>query len=188
MILRQLLPMVVMSGCLVSGSPLWGAQDRPPAPQPLTDLQKSAIHKEVGQVVGAWIQAQERSDARAVLAYYAALPEFPLMYADSEGRLMDFEAFQKSLRDSYEGASPCTITPRREMLTVLDSDAVLWSFQGAWRGTLRVEPPLQLESCAMSLLIKRVAGEWRIVYQHESHLPVQKVPEDEAPPPRKELP
>ncbi|GLH72958.1 hypothetical protein GETHLI_14600 [Geothrix limicola] len=170
MTLRMLLPLVLASG------PALPAQDRAPAPPPLTEFQKSTLHKEVAQVVLAWIQAQERADARAVLAYYAALPEFPLMYADSEGRLMDFEAFQKRLHDSYEGAAPCTITPRKEMLAVLDAETVLWSFQGAWRGTLRLEPPLQMEACAMSLLIKRVAGEWKIVYQHESHPTSPKVP------------
>jgi ketosteroid isomerase-like protein len=162
--LRPLLPILLVTGL----SPL-GAQEKPAPLLSLSEPQKAVISREVGQLASTWLQAHERSDVRAILACYATHPDFPLMYADSEGRLGDFEVLQRSVHEDLEGSGQVTINLRKEMITVLDADTALWSFQGAWRGG-RGGTALQPECCTVSLVIKRLAGEWKIVYQHESGL------------------
>lgn len=175
MSLRRLLPITLITGLAVLG-----AQDRPVTVPGLTELQKSALHKEVCQVTRAWLQAHERSDSRAVLAFYAVLPDFPLMYGDSEGKFLDFEGFQKDVHEALDESTPCVVAVRKEMLTFLASDTALWVVQGTWRGQLKAGASLEQETCAMSLLLKRVAGDWRIVFQHESKRPTQPVMAEES--------
>jgi ketosteroid isomerase-like protein len=150
------------------GASILSAQEPSAALPPVSEPQKSIIQKEVRQVAWAWVQANERADARAVLGFYAAHAEFPLMYADSEGRLMDFEGLQKNTHEGLDGSSQITIVLRKEMVTVLSADTALWAFQGTWRGSLKTGVPVPSETCAVSLLFKRMGGDWKIVYHHES--------------------
>lgn len=167
MAMRRLLPPALLAGAF-AGLSMLSAQEPTAALPPLSEPQKYAIQKEVRQVAWDWIQANERADTRMVLGFYAAYPDFPLMYADPEGKLVDFEGLQKSSPENLDGSNPSTIVIRKEMVTVLAADMALWAFQGTWRGGLKTDVPLQPEACAVSLLFKRMGGEWKIVYHHES--------------------
>ncbi len=165
---RMLVPLVLVPG-LVAGLARGSALDRFPASPPLTEAQKASICQEVRPVTRDWTQAVERADAMAVLAFYGAIPDFPLMYGDSDGRLRDFEGLQKSLREGFDGVVRYEVILRKEMYAVLDADTVLWGFQGGWRGTLKSGALLQTEPWAVTLLLKRMGTAWKIVYQHESY-------------------
>jgi|GEM_PF-2550893 len=163
--------MRIASTVLVVSLTAMGVEGKSLASAPLTEAQKASIRKEVTQVTRAWTQANERSDFKAVMNLYASHPDFPVMYADSEGKVMDFEGLQKSAHEGFDGATHYVVTIRREMLTVLDADTALWAFQGGWQGTLKSGAVLKADACAVSLLLRRVGRNWKIVYQHESYPP-----------------
>lgn len=143
---------------------------------PLPEAQKASIRKEVGQVVRAWIQANERSDFAATLALYTATRDFPLMYADRKGRLLDFEGLKQSAHAGFDGVLTYRVIIHKESLTVLDADTALWTFQGAWEGTLKTGAKLKSDACTVTLLVQRQGKPWKIVFHHESYAPPTTVP------------
>jgi len=146
----------------------------------LPEAQKASIRKEVDQVVRAWIQANERSDFQATLALYTATRDFPLMYADRKGRLLDFEGLKQSAHAGFDGVLNYRVIIHKESLTVLDGDTALWTFQGAWEGTLKTGAKVKADACTVTLLVQRQGKPWKIVFHHESYAPPTTLPPAEA--------
>lgn len=165
---------------LLAGLAAVGAMAGPTPSTPLSEAQKASIRKEVGQVVRAWIQANERSDFRATMALYSATRDFPLMYADRKGRLLDFEGLKQSAHAGFDGVLNYRVIIHKESLTVLDADTALWTFQGAWEGTLKTGAKLKADACTVTLLVQRQGKPWKIVFHHESYAPPTTVPPAEG--------
>jgi ketosteroid isomerase-like protein len=155
------------------------AAARPINSAPLSEAQKASIRKDVGETTRAWIQANERSDFAATMGLYVATRDFPLMYADRKGRLLDFEGLKQSAHEGFEGVLKYRVIIHKESLTVLDANTALWTFQGAWEGTLKTGARLKADACTITLLLQRQGKSWKIVFHHESYAPPTTLPPPE---------
>ncbi len=128
--------------------------------------EEAAIRAEVSAVAKAFVEACERVDVEAAMKFVADVPDF--LYADPDGSIYDRASLRELMTRSFAGASSQKITTLRERFIVLGPDVVLWSWNGGVDVVRKSGPPVRIQPYSASFVLRRIAGRWQIVYQHES--------------------
>ena len=130
------------------------------------DSDEAAIKHAVEQKMLALINAFERVDTEAVLAFYADDPAF--LIANEKGVFKGTAAYRKGMRDYFQGLSAEKIHTRTQELRFLGEDLVIVAWQGSYECQKKNGPLLVCDSLAATFVFGRLSGDWKIIYSHES--------------------
>ncbi|NIM49755.1 MAG: DUF4440 domain-containing protein [Gemmatimonadales bacterium] len=134
-----------------------------PVSSELTDEQRAAIRDSLEQVMAGLVDAARALDADAIRARYAENPVVALngvIFEDFDARFeltRQWLGSLRTLKGSYKNlhvevlAPDAAVVTRNDDISWTDTTGVAGEFHSAWTGVFR-----------------RIDGQWKIVYSHES--------------------
>jgi hypothetical protein len=132
----------------------------------LTQQQKDQIKKEVKAVVDSMIARDERLDADGVLQYCWDSPDFVTFNPD--GSRSDYQASKKGLADLFSSLASLKPHATQEDLIVLTKDIVIDSWIGKTEAVLKSGDKMVFDPDGVTQVFQRIAGQWKLIYAHES--------------------
>lgn len=137
----------------------------------LTQQQKDQIKSEVKAVCDSIIAKIERLDV-GFLDYYLDSPDLGMVYAD--GSRWDFQTTKKAETDFFKSATAWKWTTTRLDFIVLAKDIVIGAWDGKDETILKSGDKITCDPHAYTLVFKKIAGQWKVIYSHDSGIPVTK--------------
>jgi len=142
-----------------------------PQGEQVTPQQKNQIKSELKTVCDSIIFYMEKLDPQGWIQYYADSPDWAMFGAD--GAQMDFQTFKKSSLEFPNAISSYKLlsTTRQDFIIVTKDDAIC-----AWVGkdqlTTKTGETMTYDQHPYTLVFKKIAGQWKVVYSHDSGVPV----------------
>jgi ketosteroid isomerase-like protein len=136
----------------------------------LTQQQKDQIKSEVKAAVDSLFAKVERLDANGALQCFSDSSDFVAYGAD--GSHSDFQALKRGLTDAFASATSFKAVIRQEDFRVVTKDFVVYSRVQRAEVLLKSGDKLISDPDAMTYLFKKIDGQWKITYTHESEIPV----------------
>jgi hypothetical protein len=135
----------------------------------LTEQQKDQIKSEV-KLAGDSLMAKLQRLDPGWSQYYADSPDWAMLNAD--GSRYDYQTFAKSIPTFYSALIGYKWTASRQDFIVASKDIVICSWIGKDETSMKSGEKITCDPHAYTVLFKKMAGEWKIVYQHDSGTPV----------------
>lgn len=132
----------------------------------LTQQQKDQIKSEVKAVCDSLWAKWTRLDGEATIQYFRDSPEFVAFNAD--GSRSEFQAFKQMTLDGASSAAAFKLAPARIDFYVLAKDAVIYSWFGKSEFAMKSGDKITYDPDAGTFVFKKVGGQWKIIYIHES--------------------
>jgi ketosteroid isomerase-like protein len=132
----------------------------------LTQQQNDQIKTEVKTHCDSLWAKWQRLDGAATLEYMSDSPDFVAL--NVEGSRMDYQAFKKMISDMVGTAAGLKLTPVRENVYVMSKDAAIYAVQGKWEVSMKSGEQVFYDPYSGTLVFKKTAGQWKVVYIHES--------------------
>jgi hypothetical protein len=136
----------------------------------LTQQQKNQIMKEIKVVNDSVIAKYERLDAVGGFQYYIDSPDWGMVNAD--GSRWDFQYTKKILPDFFNSITSFKWTTTHQDFKFLTKDIILCAWDGKDVTLLKSGDKITCDPHAYTLVFKKVAGQWKVIYSHDSGIPV----------------
>jgi hypothetical protein len=139
--------------------------------------EKGRIQKEIEEVLKALIAGCEVLDMEMAFGMFSDSPEFLMMGTD--GSLCDYQTYLNDNINYLTSCSSFDLTTFRKEIRVLDrSTATLaWAYKA--EATLKTGERDIFEKAGASFVFRKMNGEWKVVYYHESTAPPIHIPATE---------
>lgn len=136
----------------------------------LTRQQKDQIKNEIKVVCDSITATFERLDGEGAMRYYSDSPEWMCCFAD--GSRMDFETFKRGETDLKSSIAAWHWTTTRQDFIFLAKDIVLCAWDGKDDAILKSGDKITHDPHAYTMVFKDIAGQWKVIYFHDSGIPV----------------
>jgi len=136
---------------------------------PLLKTDKQKIHKEIKTAINTLIEGCEALDMAQAFAIFQDSPEFLMMATD--GAVCGYQTYLKNNIDYLVTCSRFKLTTYREEIRVLSPEMAVFAWSYGAEATLKTGERDLVENAGASFLFKRIEGEWKVVYYHESSAP-----------------
>ena len=136
----------------------------------LTQQQKDQIKSEVKAVGDSIVARVERLDGVGAATYYADSPEWVMFGPD--GARWDYKMFMKAQPEFDRSVTSWKWTTTGEDLIVITKDVVIAAWVGKDETIMKSGDKMTCDPHAYTLVFKKIAGEWKVVYCHDSGIPV----------------
>jgi hypothetical protein len=133
----------------------------------LSPQQIDQIKNEVKAVGDSIIAKAEKGDP-GWQDYYSDVPEWVMLNAD--GSRWDYQTFKKVLLDSSYVSYKWTTT--RQDFMVITKDLVLCVWAAKDETLMKSGEKVTYDPHAYTMLFKKIAGQWKVFYSHDSGTPV----------------
>lgn len=140
---------------------------------PLTEAQQAVIRAEVLQAAKPMFAAFEKVDLDTALKLSQDGTDFELITAD--GKAYTYAGFKKDGAEFFASLSGQQLTRQKEKVLVLAPNAALYLWQGRYDVMPKDGTLVRSDPFAVTYLYRKIGGQWKFVYGHESGLPHQPV-------------
>jgi len=135
----------------------------------LSQQQKEQIQREI-TVIGDSIMARAmRLDARW-LDYYMDSPDWGMVNMD--GSRWDYQYAKNNQLDTAKSYTSWKWTTTHQDFKFLAKDIVIYAWDGKDETILKSGDKIACNPHAYTLVFKNVAGQWKVIYSHDSAIPV----------------
>ena len=149
---------------------LFGAGCTSRQSEELTQQQTDQIKSEV-KAVGDTIMARfERLDGTGAFQLYANTPHWVMFNTD--GSQWDYETTRKAMNDSTSVAARYQYTTLRQDFMVVDRDLVICAWVLKDEVINKSGDTIVYSQHPYTLVFRRIAGQWKVVWSHDSGVPV----------------
>jgi hypothetical protein len=135
----------------------------------LTQQQKDQIKSEVKAVSDSIIAGAERLDS-GYFDYFADSPDWGMVSA--EGSRWDFQTTKKAISDFVTSATSYKWTTTRLDFLFLTRDMVICALDGKDEVIMKSGDKQTCDRYAYTMVFKKIAGQWKVVYSHDSGIVV----------------
>jgi hypothetical protein len=158
----------------------------------LTEQQKDQIRKEIKAVGDSIMSRIERLDARWI-DYYLDSPDWGMVNAD--GSRWDYQTFKNVQPDFFNSIISWKWTTTRQDFIFITKDIVICAWDGKDETIMKSGDKIAADSVlnnlyatdetmlmlgdkitfdphAYTMVFKKIEGQWKIIYQHDSGIPV----------------
>lgn len=135
----------------------------------LTQQQKDQIKKEIKAVSDSIMAKAERLDA-GWLDYYLDSPDWGMVNLD--GSRWDYQYTKKIVLDSTKSYASLKWTTTSQDFKFLAKDIVIYAWDGKDETILKSGDKIICDPHAYTLVFKKVANQWKVIYSHDSGIPV----------------
>lgn len=132
----------------------------------LTQQQKDQIKSEVKAVGDSIVARVERLDGVDAAKYYADSPEWVMFGAD--GARWDYKTFMKAQPEFDSTVTSWKWTTTAEDFIVITKDVVIAAWTGKDVTIMKSGDKMTYDPHAYTLVFKKIADQWKIVYGHDS--------------------
>jgi ketosteroid isomerase-like protein len=136
----------------------------------LTQQQKDQIQNEVRAVGDSLIAAFERMDVEAALQFYAESADWKMFNAD--GSAYDYQTTKKFNSDWANSATSYKWTTTRQDFIIVTKDFVICAWVGKDETLMKSGDKVTYDPHAYTLVFKKIAGQWKVIYQQDSGIAV----------------
>jgi hypothetical protein len=102
--------------------------------------------------------------------YYLDSPDWGM--ANADGSRWDYQTTLKAQPDFFNAALSWKWTSIHENFIVLTKDIVICGWDGKDETVLKSGEKITYDPHTYTLIFKKVAGRWRVIYSHDSGVPV----------------
>jgi len=135
----------------------------------LTQQQKDQIKAEVKAVGDSIIARIDKLDL-GWLDYFADSPDWGMVNAD--GSRWDYQTTMKSVPDFFKTMTAYKWTTTRQDFIILTKDIVICGWDGKDETIMNTGDKLTYDPHAMTIVFKKIAGQWKAIYSHDSGIAV----------------
>ena len=132
----------------------------------LTQQQKDQIKSEVKAVGDSIIAGVERLDGVGAAKHYADSPEWVMFGAD--GARWDYKTFMKAQPEFDSTVTSWKWTTTAEDFIFITKDVVITAWIGKDVAIMKSGDKISYDPHAYTLVFKKIADQWKIVYSHDS--------------------
>ena len=140
----------------------------------LTQQQKDQIKKEI-TVIGDSIMAKAQRLDLGWLDYYMDSPDWGMV--NNDGTRWDYQYTMKTVPELFKNFDSWKWTTTHQDFKFLAKDIVLYAWDGKDESLMKSGDKITINPHAYTLVFKKVAGQWKIIYSHDSGIPVIKAAE-----------
>lgn len=148
---------------------LFGLGSAWPQSSQLTQQQKDQIKSEIKVVCDSITAKIERLDA-GWLDYYLDSPDWGMVNAD--GSRWDYQTTKKFQPDFFDSLTAWKWTTTRQDFIFLTKDIVICAWDGKDETFLKSGDKITIDPHAYTMVFKKIAGQWKVIYSHDSGIPV----------------
>ena len=139
----------------------------------LSDSEVDLIKQELQAVIDTLIRGCEALDMEEAFGMFDDSPDFLMM--GTGGSLCDYQTY---LNDNIAYLTTCSafnLTTLNQEIRILNRDMaiVAWAYQV--EAALKTGEKDIIDHAGASFVFRRVSGTWKVVYYHESSVPLQRV-------------
>jgi hypothetical protein len=136
----------------------------------LTQQEKDQIKKEVKAVGDSIIAKWTGLDGAGCFHYYSDSPDWVLFRAD--GLRQDYQVTKKAFLDFPNYTASIKSTTIHQDFIIITKDIVICAWEGKDVTILKSGDKITIDPHPYTLVFKKVAGEWKVIYSHDSGIPV----------------
>jgi hypothetical protein len=133
----------------------------------LNQQQKDQIKSEAKVAVDSIFAKWGRLDVEGALQYYS-----PELVVVGDSSLIDYQASKKGWMDFASSAATAKWTTVRLEFIVLTKDLVISAWMGKVELLLKSGDKMTVDPQGYTDVCKKVGGQWKVVYEHASGIPV----------------
>ncbi len=135
----------------------------------LTEQQKDQIKGEIKAVCDSVTGRIARVDT-GWFDYFADTPDWSQVNAD--GSRWDYQTAKKFVPDWARAVTSCNWTTTRQDFIFITRDNVICAWDGRNETILKSGDTITINPHAYTMVFKKIAGYWKIIYSHDSGVPV----------------
>ena len=135
----------------------------------LTQQQKDQIKNEVKAIGDSIIAKIEKLDI-GWFDYYLDSPDWGM--ANADGSRWDYKTTKKVQPDLFNSIISWKWTTTHQDFIFLCKDIVLCAWDGKDETILKTGDKITYDPHTYTLIFKKVAGQWKVIYSHDSSIPV----------------
>ena len=135
----------------------------------LSSAEMEQIEQELRAVINTLITGCEALDMEMAFGMFANAPDFLMMGTD--GSLCDYQTYLNNNVDYLMACSAFKLTTFKAEIRPLSRDTAIFAWAYRAEATLKTGEKDIVEHAGASFVFRKVAGEWKVVYYHESSLP-----------------
>lgn len=139
---------------------------KPEKEDDLSPQQVAQIKKDASAAVDSIVARFNRLDVDGALAIYNNSADFVVL--GSEGAKFDYAAFKKLNVDFIASVANIAITTKDNECRVMAVDLAICTWTGTEEATMKAGGKLTYAPFAGTFVMKPIAGQWKLVYGHES--------------------
>jgi hypothetical protein len=139
----------------------------------LSRAEQEQINEELRGVINTLIRGCEALDMEMAFGMFSDSPDFLMMGTD--GSLCDYETYVNNNVDYLRTCSSFELTTFGEEIRILNRDTAIYSWAYGARATLKTGEQDVVEKAGATFVFGKVENEWKVVYYHESSLPVSRL-------------
>ena len=135
----------------------------------LSSSEMEQIKKELQEVIDMLIMGCEALDMEVAFGMFANSPDFLMMGTD--GSLCDYQTYLNNNVDYLMACSDFKLTTFKEEIRILSRDMAIFAWSYGAEAALKTGEKDIVENAGATFVFRKVDGEWKVVYYHESSLP-----------------
>ncbi len=136
----------------------------------LTQQQQDQIKKEIKVVCDSIMAKVNRLDT-GWLDYYMDSPDLKL-FANPDGTRWDYQYTKKVLPDIFKEFTSTKWTTTSQDFKFLTKDIVLCAWDTKDESIIKSGDKITCDPHAYTLIFKKIAGQWKVIYSHDSGIQV----------------
>lgn len=140
----------------------------------LSYSEKGKIKKELQEAIHTLIAGCEALDMELAFGIFSSSPDFLMMGTD--GSLCDYQTYLNNNINYLMTCENFKLTTFQEEIRILDRDMAVFSWGYRVEATLKTGEQDIIENAGASFVFSKVNDEWKVVYYHESSVPLIRIP------------
>ena len=141
----------------------------------MTEAESENIADDVKNIYYKITEHSKKAHLDSFLSFYDDSPNFLSISAD--GKMSNYDEFKRACSQYYSSIKEQAIVTTREKFNVLDKNLVVVSWTGNIIASFKNGDVAKMINYSITSLFKKVDGEWKIIYDHESALPPEIIKE-----------
>jgi hypothetical protein len=142
----------------------------------LSNSEREKIKNELHQTIHNLIAGCEALDMELAFGMFSNSPGFLMMGTD--GTLCDYHTYVNNNINYLMTCADFKLTTFREEFRILDRDTAIFSWAYRADATLKSGEQDIIKNAGASFVFSKVNGEWKVVYYHESSVPLVRIPKE----------
>jgi len=136
----------------------------------LTQQQKDQIKKEIKAVGDSIIAKWMELDGAGMFQYYSDSPDWVVFRAD--GSRLEYQVTKKAFLDFPNYTASIKSTTTHQDFIIITKDFVICAWEGKDETILKSGDKITIDPHPYTMVFKKVAGQWKVIYSHDSGIPV----------------
>jgi hypothetical protein len=136
--------------------------------------EQKQIEMELREALGVLIRGCQTLDMDLAFSVFSNSPDFRMIGMD--GSLCDYEQYLTNNIDYLTACTSFELTTIAEEIKLLAADLAILSWVYRAEATLKTGERDVFERAGATFVFRKMRGEWKTVYYHESTLPPTRIP------------